>query len=477
MPIVLGGGIGGLSAAYYLTRKHINPIKIFEKSNRFGGWIRSENHKEKGFLFECGPRTLRTSGPAAANTLQMLQDLELNEAVVPVFAGHPASKNRLIFAKGKLNLLPSTFGGFLKKLPPFSKPLMSAVFTDMFQGRNTHKVEDESIFDFTERRFGKEVAQYLISPMICGICAGDAKKISVKFLMKEFFEAEQNYGGVFKGLVLKNLFGKKKHVESFLDEESELERKAKQNQWNMILMKNGLESIPKRLVTYLANNSVTMDLNSECRKLTFFNDKSMAVHMAGQQKEIHTDHLISALPSYKLANCVEEQHPTLAYQLRSIDYVDVAVVNLQYSTLDLLDFDAFGFLVPPSEKRPILGVIFDSCCSEMPGNTVLTVMMGGEWFQDHFGTKPEPSYLLNIAKEQVKDILKINLEPKNVKLSVLQKCIPQYTLGHYERVEGIRKYIEQYKLPLTLVGSAYDGVGVNDVIYSAKKQVNRITAA
>lgn len=474
MPIVLGGGIGGLSAAYYLSRKHVSPIRILEKSNRYGGWIKSESHKEKGFLFECGPRTLRTVGPAAANSLQLLQELQLNEAVVPVFSGHPASKNRLIFAKGQLNLLPSTFGGFLKKLPPFSKPLMSAVFTDMFRSRNTHKLEDESIFDFTERRFGREVATYLISPMICGICAGDAKKISVKFLMREFFEAEQTHGGVFKGLVLKSIFGKKKPVDSFLEEPVELQKKAKENQWNMILMKNGLETIPKRMVSYLGNHGVVMELNSECRKITFIDDKSMSLHMTGKQKDIRSDHLISALPSYKLANCVEEQHPSLSCQLRSIEYVDVAVVNFQYSTLDLLDFEAFGFLVPPSEKLPILGVIFDSCCYDMSGNTVLTVMMGGEWFEEYFGPKPEPSYLLNVAKNHVKEILKINLEPKNVKLSILRKCIPQYTLGHYERVEAIRRYIENYNLPLTLVGSAYDGVGVNDVIYSAKKEVNKI---
>uniref|UniRef100_T1GCU6 Protoporphyrinogen oxidase n=1 Tax=Megaselia scalaris TaxID=36166 RepID=T1GCU6_MEGSC len=404
MPVVLGGGIGGLSAAYYLSRKHISPIKLFEKSNRYGGWIKSENHRDKGYIFECGPRTLRTNGPAAANSLQLIQDLELNDAVVPV-------------------------------------------------SRNTHKLDDESIFDFTERRFGKEVAQYLISPMICGICAGDAKKISVKFLMKEFFEAEQKHGGVFKGLVLNGLFGKKVPKESFLDAEVEIQKRAKEDQWNMILMKNGLEMIPKRLVTYLNNNNVSMDLNSECRKLTFYSDKSLAVHMTGKEKELTTDHIISALPSYKLASCVEEQHPSLAFQLRSIEYVDVAVVNLQYATMDLLDIDAFGFLVPPSEQRPILGVIFDSCCSDMSGNTVLTVMMGGEWFQDYFGSKPDPAYLLNVAKSQVKDILNISMEPKNVKLNILKKCIPQYTLGHYERVEAIRKYIDNYNLPLTLVGA------------------------
>lgn len=474
MPIILGGGIGGLSAAFYLSKKHVNPVRILEKSNRFGGWIKSDNHKDKGFLFEYGPRTLRTNGPAAANSLQLLQQLQLEDFVVPVFAGHPASKNRMIFANGQLNLLPSSVGGFFKKLPPFSKPLMSAVITDMFRGRNTHKLDDESIFDFTERRFGKEVAQYLISPMICGICAGDAKKISVKFLMKEFFEAEQTHGGVLKGLLMKSFFGKKKPVDSFLDEPSELQRKAKENQWNMILIKNGLESIPRRMVSYLNNHGVSMELNSECRKITFHNDKSLSVFMTNKDNQVNSDHLISALPSYKLANCIEEQHPCLAYQLRSIEYVDVAVVNLQYSTLDLLDYDAFGFLVPPSEKLPILGVIFDSCCSDMCGNTVLTVMMGGEWFQEYFGPKPEPSFILNVAKTHVKDILKISMEPKNVKVNILRKCIPQYTLGHYERVDGIRRYIENYKLPLTLVGSAYDGVGVNDVIYSAKKQVNKI---
>jgi oxygen-dependent protoporphyrinogen oxidase len=84
--------------------------------------------------------------------------------------------------------MPNGPGGIFKTLPPFSKPLIFAGLKDIFTGKSKVPIEDESIYDFVARRLGKEVADYAISPVICGICAGDAKEISVKFLMKDIFE-------------------------------------------------------------------------------------------------------------------------------------------------------------------------------------------------------------------------------------------------------------------------------------------------
>lgn len=175
---VLGGGIGGLSTLYYLSlRPNIvgKQVKLYEKSSRFGGWIHSKKH-ENNIIFDTGPRSLRPFGRVGATTLQLLEDIGLEESIVPVHKTHVAAKNRMIFAKNQLCLLPNGPAGLFKKIPPFSKPLFFAGLKDIFTGRSKTQLEDESMYDFFERRFGKEIAEYVISPVLCGICAGKNHK-------------------------------------------------------------------------------------------------------------------------------------------------------------------------------------------------------------------------------------------------------------------------------------------------------------
>ncbi|KAG4067240.1 hypothetical protein HA402_000231 [Bradysia odoriphaga] len=99
-------------------------------------------------------------------------------------------------------------------------------------------------------------------------------------------------------------------------------------------------------------------------------------------------------------------------------------------------------------------------------------MMGGHWFHEKFGANPSEQHLLDVALDEIKTILKIDEVPNQAKVNILRKCIPQYVVGHRKLVNDIRAYIKDHKLPLYLCGAAYDGVGVNDVIYSSKMAVN-----
>ncbi|XP_058981410.1 protoporphyrinogen oxidase-like [Musca domestica] len=471
MAIVLGGGLSGLSAAYYLLKKFGQPTAIFEASSRIGGWIKTEKHKDRGFIFEAGPRTIRPKGISGANTLEMIEDLQL--PIEAVTSSHVAAKNRMIYAKGQLCMLPNSLKGVLQTIPPFSQPLAMALFNDLKSGPKKIKFGDESIYDFVSRRFGKELADYAISPMICGICAGDAKEISVRFLMDELFDKEQRYGGVMKGIFLSKLNDKKKDNAGtskglFQDKQPTMFKEAVKNKWTMYRVNDGLETLPRTLNDYLLAKNVEVNLTSECREIVF-GENSVRLNIKGQ--DVEAKHVVSSIPSFKLAACVKDQHPGLAGQLMAIPYVDVAVVNLQYNSKDLLKQPAFGFLVPPLEKRPILGVIFDSCIFDMEENTVITVMMGGKWFEQYYGQNPTQKDLLDIALREVSQILGIEQEPKMSRVHILKKCIPQYNVGHKQRVQDIRRYIQRYKLPISLCGAAYDGVGINDVILSARMSV------
>lgn len=462
--IILGGGLGGLSAAYYLSKLPNQAITLIESTARTGGWIKS-NKQSTGAIFEQGPRTIRPRGEAGANTLQLVEELSLADDIVAINSSHPAARNRMIYAKNDLHLLPNSIGGLFKKKGPFSRPLILHLLNDIKASKK--EVEDEPIYDFIERRFGAEVADYLISPLICGICAGNAKEISVKFLVRNFFEYEQRFGSITKGAVT-NLFSKSKKQKS----QSKLALKAKQEKWSVYSFKNGCETLPIALKKYVEQSNINISLNSACNQIVFNDGK---VILKSDEKQHQADHLISSIPSNVLGTLLEMEHPQLSFLLKNLmNNVSVGVVNLQYDH-NLISEPGFGLLVAPKEQLPILGIIFDSCCfPEVNKGTVLTVMMGGHWFEHYFGKDASEETLLNIALQQIENILKISKSPILSKVNILRNCIPQYLVGHNATLSKINNYIKENNLPLSLCGASYYGVGINDVILSAKNVVDNL---
>lgn len=376
MTVILGGGISGLSAAFYASEKKLGSLVLLESSDRLGGWIRSKESRN-GTIFEMGPRTVRSPNvPSAKNTLDLVDRLDLTDKLVPIPSSHPSAKNRMIYVGNKLHLLPNSLSSMFKTLEPFDRPLISALWTDLRSPRVT--MEDESMYSFAERRLGKDVADNLISSMLCGICAGDAKKISVNFLMASLFEAEQKHGSITKGLLmnkLKTLFSKKQSSDSEKKPLGHDERSgaksvelAGREKWSVWGLKGGLEQLPRRLTDRVKAQGVDVRLNERCDKITFRPD---CVELEVNNETRTCPQVISALSAKNLAPLLERQHPQLARELSAIPMVTVAVVNLEFPG-KCLPHDAFGFLVPPKERLPILGVIFDSCVFPNESSTVRT---------------------------------------------------------------------------------------------------------
>ncbi|OWK50914.1 Protoporphyrinogen oxidase [Lonchura striata] len=148
-------------------------------------------------------------------------------------------------------------------------------------------------------------------------------------------------------------------------------------------------------------------------------------------------------------------------------------------------WQGFGHLVPSSEDPALLGIVYDSVAfPEHDGTPVtpgkpplrLTVMLGGAWFRQSFGDPAlvAPELLLRRARAAVSDHLGLAGTPTHAIVRVQQDCIPQYTLGHWERLERIQRFLKEQQLPLSLIGASYSGVSVNDCIASAKAAVGRI---
>lgn len=201
--LILGGGITGLSAAWFLHKQ--NPtakITLLEKENRLGGWIRTSH--EGGFLFEKGPRTF----PMSRNPqlLELIRELKLE-----IIHSDPLAAKRFILNKGRLR----TPGSFLPMLVPY---LIRELFV------RPSKAEDESIYDFAARRFSPKIAETFFDPLTLGIYGGDIRKLSIRACFPSLRKWEQEKGSVIRGLFsspkskVKGLFTLKNGMETLIQE-------------------------------------------------------------------------------------------------------------------------------------------------------------------------------------------------------------------------------------------------------------------
>ena len=235
---------------------------------------------------------------------------------------------------GQLHKLPSSLKSLFTKQPPFSRPLFMAGLKEFFTPQKI--CEDESLFDFVSRRFGPDVAQYAIDPMVRGICAGNAREISAKsFVAGPLFNLEQNYGSIFRGMAKRKIRGESPKNP---DSKSELVKKIRAEKWNVWSLEGGLETLTETLAKKLRNDGIEIRMESKIPDDIPFGP----------------DFTIWSTPAFETAKYMENED--LKSVLNSIPYVDVAVINFLFKNESLVQDPAFGFLVPSNQKQvPILG--------------------------------------------------------------------------------------------------------------------------
>lgn len=384
MTAILGAGISGLSAAYYaLQNSKVTPIVILEASNRVGGWLRSIKQPD-GTIFEQGPRSIRAKN-GENSALELMEQLGLSDKVIPIKFNHPAAQNRLIYSDNQLHFLPNSWKSLMKNTL-LNRSFLSIMWNDFKAPKGSE--DDESAYSFIERRFGQDVADKIISSMVCGIYAGDAHKISIKSLIKIFFETEQKHGSVIKGLIieyLKMVNEKKKKLKSISTDGNQINvesqntllnilQKCEAEKWSTWGVQGGIEQLPLALASNITKRGVIIKTEHNCEKLKF-NKDHIELIVNGEIKRY--SHIISSLPAKNLADLMEEQHSELSTELRGIPTVTVGVVNLQFSE-NILPINAFGVLIPPKEGLPILGIMFDSCI--FPQNSKTTVRINTNFY-------------------------------------------------------------------------------------------------
>lgn len=447
--IIVGAGISGLTSAYALLSKNKNlDITVYEADSRPGGKIWSD--KTDGFLCEKGVNGFLDNKP---KTLQLCDYLGLE----PLKSSDNA-RRRFIFSKGKLNQLSESPLSFLKSdLISWHGKLR--IIYELIAPKGP---EDETVADFVIRRLGKESLEKLIDPMCSGIFAGDPYKMSIKHCFPRIKELEQNYGSLIRAMI--KLQKEKKKLQTH-------EKVSAAPTGNLTSFYNGAQTITDELAERLGERIK-------------FGVSVKGLEKDGSRYKVHTsqgidsaDIIILASPAHASSEIMRDFDIKLSKVLSEIPYAPVSVVCFGYKREKVLhSLQGFGFLIPHTEGKKILGTLWDSSIfpNRAPeGYVLLRNMIGG-------AKSPELAMLddnaiIGAVFDELMSIISLKGEPDMVRIYRWEKAIPQYVMGHGDRLKFIDESLKSYH-GLYLTGNSYRGIGINDCIENAYKLAEQISS-
>lgn len=441
--IVIGAGISGLTAAYWLQQQGFD-VHVFEKSHRAGGVI--ETLRSDGYLFEKGPNSFLDNAP---DTLELCDKLKLENHLL---RQSMRSNARYIYLKGKLHDVPMGPGGLIKT-ELLSGKSKRGLLLEFWRKSNRSK-EDESLAAFIRRRLGDEILNHLVTPFVSGVYAGDPEQLSLRGTFSMLYDLERDHGSLTRGMLARMRKKKQpsnepkkpraKHLCSFID---------------------GMQTLTEALARQLGGK---LHLNTAVHEISKPNTHGFTVHL--EQERINSDILILATPSYATAQMIHTLLPKSAGYFSTIPYNALAVVGLGYPREQVqFDCKGFGFLVPRNQDIRILGSIWGSSLFPLraPGGYhSFSVFIGG-------GLDPTA---INLTDDELIAQIKSDLhttvgatgEPAMLQIVRWTKAIPQYPIGHVDYLTEYQQ--EQATVPgLYCTGNYFDGVSVNDCIRNAKQ--------
>lgn len=440
---IVGAGISGLATAHaLLALKPDLDVRILEASERTGGkaWT---DHTDGGYACEWGvngflnnkPRTLEL---AAALGLQALQ-------------ADKAASRRYVFRRARLHPLPESPVSFLTS-GLMSLPGRLRVMAEPFIARAS--LPDETLAEFAVRRLGTEALAALIDPMASGVFAGDPQRMSLKSCFPRIRTLEEEYGSLVRGMVRLQIKARR---------EGAVKGPGPGPGGTLTSFAGGISDLIQALSLALGarvRTCASVERVLPCAQ-------GYQLHLQDGQT-LEAGRLILAAPAWAQASMLSEMAPGVSSLLAGIEYPPLAVVCLGYRAASLKTRpDGFGFLVPSGERRRLLGTIVDS--NVFPGrapdgSVLLRTMVGGSRAPGLAGL-PDAE-LLDLVRAELKDILGINAEPELTRIYRHQRAIPQYHVGHADRLAAVERALG--KLPgLMLTGNAYRGVSLNDCVENA----------
>ncbi len=460
--IVVGGGIAGLAAAYYATARDGWRVTVLEAGDRWGGKIRTERVPlaEGQFVIEGGPDTFLATKPWG---VALCRQLGLEDRL---HGTNPHQRNTYVLHRGRLEPLPD---GLAMMLPGKVMPMLTTRLLTWPQKLRLgldfvlpvrEDEEDESLGAFITRRLGRGCYENLIEPLMSGIYAGDGDQLSLQATFPYLRDLERQYGSLARGAMT-------------MYRQRVAKGKATQGSRSAFLTPTtGLAEIVETLTERLTERGADLRLRAAAREVER-TAQGWRVHLDGET--LDAEALILATPAWVSGRLLRDVDADLAAVLESIPYVSTATVSLAYRQRDLpRPLDGYGYVIPRREGRRALACTWTS--TKFPhrapeGYALLRVFIGRAGQED---LRWEESALLALAREELAQTLGIAAAPLLERVFVWEKAMPQYNLGHPQKLKRIESALDG--LPgLALAGNGYRGIGIPDCIHSGEQAVARLS--
>ncbi|MCB0036271.1 MAG: protoporphyrinogen oxidase [Anaerolineales bacterium] len=465
--VIIGGGVTGLAAAYRAHQQNpLLKITLLEASDYLGGKIMTE--EINGFTLEGGPDCFLSRKPRGIGLCEAL-------GVTAELQGRkPAEHKAYVWRNGRLHTLPEGLSGMI---PTQLEPLLNhTLLTPEGAQRVAQEPEipvkesdeDEAVGTFVSRRFGREAFENLIEPLMGGIYAGQADQLSLEATFPQLRQVELKHGSLIKGLG-NNTAAQDVYYPPFVS------------------FKQGMVGLVQHIVERLGD-SVSIYLNTKATQIkqtaagdwlitTQDNQSKMPLDATLRPENLKSKTLILATPAFINAKLLSEVAPQAAVAHAEIPYASTALVNFAYDTAALPKLpEGYGYVTPQVEKRDALACTWTSQKWDHrapEGKTLLRVYIGR--YGEGDVTKLNDDTLVDIAQREIRETLGITAAPQLRHIFRWPNGLPQYNLGHLERLQRIDEELGQLS-GLYVAGAAYNGVGIPDCIKSGEAAAEKVLA-
>ncbi len=456
---VVGAGITGLAAAHRLCelsyeRGRPLDLHVFEAGDRPGGVIRTEH--SDGYVIEAGPDSFLSEKPAG---VQLCERLGISARLVGT---NEEFRRTYVVHDGRLRALPD---GFLLLAPTRLWPLVTTpIFSwpgklrmglDLVLPRGD--VDDESLADFVTRRLGREALERVAQPLVGGIYTADPARLSLAATMPRFLDMERTQRSIILAM-----WRQRRHAAPAANGSGA--------RWSLFLsFDQGMQVLVDALRSRLPPGAL------HCQR------QVIQLQRGGDGRwrlgaEPDFDAILLAIPAYAAAELIRPLDAVLARELGVIEHASSATVTLAYAREEIPHpLDAFGFVVPHRERLALLAGTFSSLKypERAPAAAVLIRAFVGGALQPEI-VDLDDDQLTAAVRESLAALLGVHAAPRLTRISRWRRSMPQYHVGHLDRVTSIRARASA--LRLHLAGNAYQGVGIPDCIRSGENQAEALWA-
>lgn len=463
--VVVGGGITGLAAAHRVTEVAARAdqqvdVVLLEARDRLGGTIHTI--RRDGFLIEGGPDSFITQKPWG---LALVKRLGLEDRLIQT---NPACRRTFVVRDGRMHAVPE---GFLLLAPTrilpfatsrlFSWPAKLRMALDLVIPARDHGADgDESLSSFVTRRFGREALERVAQPLVSGIYTADPTNLSLRATMPRFLEMEARYGSIIKAMRAEQKAARARG------------RGDSGARYSLFVsfaegMSTLIEALESRLPPGCVRRSAPVSRLERCAG-------GWRVLLAGGEA-LAADGVILACPAHVSAGLLAGLHAELSALLAGIHYASSATMSLAFRRDQVPHaLDGFGFVVPAVEQRALIAATFSSVkfAGRAPTGWVLVRAFLGGAMHAHVFDLPDAELRAGVLRD-LRELMRIDGTPRFADLHRWPRSMPQYPVGHLERVKLIERHLAA--LPgLAVAGNAFGGVGVPDCVHSAEQAAERM---